>query len=369
MKVSVLAENLKKGLSIALRGVSSRVALPVLSNVLLKAGKDGLVLSATDLELSFKVKVRAKVEEEGEIAVPAKLFADLVATFPPGVVELSLAKQTLKLSGEKVNAEIVGSSGEEFPALPKASGKGLTLPIEEMKTKIEMVGIAAAKDDARPILSGVLWKLAGNCVTLAATDGYRLGVDEIKKDIKEAFETDEKLVLPVRALLELTRVLESSMEEVMVEFDKEKQQVIFSAGDVEMSSRLIAGEFPPYEKVIPANKAITVIFEKEGLIEAVKRASLFARDAANVVKLLVSDGSVTVTAQSDQMGGSQSVLDAEVDGEEVKIAFNARYLLEYLMTVKEEKVMMETEGELKPAVFKLPEAGFLHVIMPVRTQN
>ena len=159
------------------------------------------------------------------------------------------------------------------------------------------------------------------------------------------------------------------MENVTVEFDKEKQQVIFSADEIEMSSRLIAGEFPPYEKVIPASKSISVVFDKEGLIEAVKRASLFARDSANVVKLLIEGSNVTVTAQSDQMGGSQSVIDAEVTGEDVKIAFNARYLLEYLASVKEDKVMMETEGELKPAVFKLPEAGFLHVIMPVRTQG
>ncbi len=369
MKVNVLAENLNKGLSIAMRGISSRVQLPILSTVLLKAGKGGLTLSATDLELSFVVKVRAKVEEDGEIALPAKLFSDLIATLPAGVVDLSSEKQTLKIKSDKVKAEVVGQGAEEFPSLPTAKGKGLEISIEELQEKVERVGIAAAKDDARPILSGVLWVLSENKVTLVATDGYRLGVDVIEKGISGAVETGEKFVLPVRALMELSRVLEPSMKSVTVEFDKEKQQVVFSADDLEMSSRLIAGEFPPYNKVIPTEKKITVTLEKEALVEAVKRASLFARDSANVVKLLVNEEGITITAQSDQVGGSQSMMEAEVEGEEVKIAFNARYLLDYLGVVKGEKITLETEGELKPAVFRIPKSEFLHVIMPVRTQN
>lgn len=369
MKVSILAENLKKGLSIAMRGVSSRVQLPILSSILLRAGKEGLVLSATDLELSFQVKVRAKVVVEGELAVPAKLLSDLVATLPVGVVELSVEKQALKISSDKVKAKVVGQGSEEFPILPVGKGKGLEISVEELIEKAERVGIAAAKDDARPILAGVLWMMSKKKLTLVATDGYRLGVDVIEKGVSGVIEEGEKFVLPVRALMELTRVLEPSMKTVMVEFDKDKQQVVFDAEDLQMSSRLIAGEFPPYNKVIPIEKKITVILDKEGLIEAVKRASLFARDSANVVKLLVNESGVEVTAQSDQVGGSQSNLEAEVEGEEVKIAFNARYLLEYLGAVKGEKVTMETEGELKPAVFRIAGSEFLHVIMPVRTQN
>lgn len=369
MKVGILAENLKKGLSIAMRGISSRVQLPILSTILLKAGKEGLVLSATDLELSFQVKVRAKVTEEGELAVPAKLFSDLVATLPAGVVDLSSEKQTLKITGEKVSAEVVGQGSEEFPSLPAARGKGMSLSIEELVEKVGRVGIAAAKDDARPILAGVLWVMSEKKITLVATDGYRLGIDVMEKGVSGVTQEGEKFVLPVRALMELTRVLEPSMKTIMVEFDKDKQQVVFSADDVKMSSRLIAGEFPPYAKVIPTEKKITATLDKESLIEAVKRASLFARDSANVVKLLINEGGVTVTAQSDQVGGSQSSLGAEVEGEEVRIAFNARYLLDYLGVVKGEKVTMETEGELKPAVFRISESEFLHVIMPVRTQN
>jgi len=366
MKASVLTENLKKGLSVAIRGVSSRAQLPILSTVLVSAKKNGLTLSTTDLELSFKVKVRAKVTEDGEIALPGKLFADLVATLPSGTVELVSEKEALKITGEGVNIEIIGQSASEFPSLPKASGKGLSLPISEFSQKVERVGVSAARDESRPVLSGLLWRLLNNQLTLVATDGYRLGIDLLKKVAAEAVEDGQKFILPVRAVLELARVLEPGTESLKVEFDPEKQQVVFDAGDAEMSSRLIAGEYPPYESVIPSEKQVTAIVDREGLIEAVRRASLFAADSANVVKLEVGEDGVMVTARSDQMGKSQTNLPAEVEGEGVTIAFNAKYLLDYLASIEDEKVTLETEGALKPVVFRQAATDFVQVIMPVR---
>lgn len=366
MKVSILTENLKRGVSIAIRGISTRTQLPILSTILILAGKDGLTLSTTDLELSFRVKVRAKVSEEGEIAVPGKLFSDLIATLPPGTIEMQAEKEALVLSGDSVKVEIMGQSASEFPSLPTASGKGLTIDIGEFSEKVERVGVAAARDESRPVLSGLLWALGGGALTLVATDGYRLGIDLLKKIAAGAMEDGQKFILPVKAVLELARVLETGMEALIVEFDQEKQQVIFGAGDVEMSSRLIAGEYPPYRSVIPTDKKMTVTLERESLIEAVRRASLFAADNANVVKFLIAEDGVTVTARSDQMGKSQTMLTAEVDGEGVTIAFNAKYLLDYLGSIDDERITMETEGMLKPVVFRQPASDFVHVIMPVR---
>lgn len=375
MKVNILAENLKKGLSIAMRGVSSKAQLPILSNILIKAEKTAVILSATDLELSFKVTVRGKVSEEGEIAIPAKLLMDLTSTLPAGTIEMTLAKQTLTIVGfnssgkEVTKTEILGQGAEEFPALPTAKGKGVIIDVEELSEKIDRVGIAAARDDTRPILTGVLWLLEEKQLTLAATDGYRLGVDILRKVSSEGLQPLEKFVLPVRALMELSKVLEPGMDKVSVEFDKEKQQVIFLADDVEMSSRLIAGEFPPYQQVLPTTKKITVTLLHDDLSEAVKRASLFARDSANVVKLEIGDNEVAVIAQSDQMGSSRSTMEAEVEGEGLTVALNAKYLLDCLAVLKTEKIVMETDGALKPMVFRLPETDFVHVIMPVRTQG
>ena len=368
MKISVLSENLKKGIGIAIRGISSRVQLPVLATILISAGKDGLTLSTTDLELSFKVKVRAKVTEDGQMAIPGKLLADLVATLPAGTVELSTEKDALIVSGDQVKVEIMGQSASEFPSLPIATGKGITLDVAEFDKKIERIGIAAARDDSRPVLSGLLWLVSGKGLTLVATDGYRLGIDKLKKVTAETMEDGQKFILPVKAVLELSRVLEPAMKEIMVEFDREKQQVIFIAGQIEMSSRLIAGEFPPYSSVIPTEKKVSAIFNREMLIEAVRRASLFAAASANVVKLEVSEEGLVVTARSDQVGKSQSTLPVELTGESVTIAFNAKYLLDYLGVVEDEMVTMETEGALRPVVFRLVDDDFVHVIMPVRLQ-
>lgn len=368
MKVKVLTENLKKGVGVVIRGISSRAQLPILATILISAEKDGLTLEATDLELSFRVKVRAKVTEKGKVAVPGKLLADLVTTLPAGTMEVATEKETLLMSDEKVRVEIMTQAADEFPSLPTALGKGMALDVDEFREKIERVGIAATRDDSRPVLSGLLWIMAGKDLTLVATDGYRLGIDRLKKIKAETVEDGQKFILPVKAVIELARVLEPGMSEVLVEFDKEKQQVIFGAGEVEMSSRLIAGEFPPYSSVIPTEKKVTVVLERELLAEAVRRASLFAADNANVVKLEISEDGVIVTARSDQMGRSQSSLVAEVSGEGVTIAFNAKYLLDYLGAVEADKIILETEGALRPVVFRIEGSDFVHVIMPVRIQ-
>lgn len=368
MKVSILTENLKKGVGIAIRGISSRVQLPVLSTILISAGKDGLTLSTTDLELSFKVKVRAKVTEEGEIAIPGKLISDIISTLPLGTLEIETDKEMLIISGQGVKIEIMGQVSSEFPSLPIPVGKGMVLDVSEFKEKIERVGVAAARDDSRPVLSGLLWIWAEKGLTLVATDGYRLGIDRLTSVTAETVEDGQKFILPVKAMLELARVLEGGLEKLTVEFDQTKQQVIFVTPGVEMSSRLIAGEFPPYKSVIPTEKKITVVLDREPLIEAVRRASLFAVNSANVVKLEIGEEEIMVTARSDQMGKSQSSVAAEVEGEGVTIALNAKYLLDYLASIETESVTLETEGSLRPVVFRLPKSDFVHVIMPVRIQ-
>lgn len=369
MKTSLLTENLKRGLGIVMRAVSSKATLPVLSMVLLRAEKDGLTLESTDLEISLKVKVRAKIEEKGEMIVPAKIFSELVATLPAGSVELVVEKESLTVTGSKVRANIMGQSAAEFPVLPSASGKGIKLDLSEYKEKMDRVAVAAARDDSRPVLSGVLWQFGDKEITLVATDGYRLGVDSLKKvgDIQE--QKNNKFVLPVRAVLEMSRIFDQTEKEIEVEFDDQKQQVIFSSAEVELSSRLIAGDFPPYQKVIPNDKKTTITVDREELIEGVRRAALFARDSANVVKLNIVDGTLKILADNDQTGNTETEIEVLMEGDNVKAAFNAKYLLDYLGVINQEKVVLETEGELKPAVFKLEGEDFIHIVMPFRVQN
>ncbi|MBI3954681.1 DNA polymerase III subunit beta [Candidatus Collierbacteria bacterium] len=372
MKISVLSENLKKGMGVAIKAVANRPQLPILSNVLLRANKDGLLILATDLEISLIVKVGAKVEEEGDMAVPAKLFFDLINSLPSGAVLIKREKQALNISGNRVKVEVVGQAAEEFPSLPRFKGKGLMVDSQRFKKVIEAVGVSVAKDDTRPILTGILWQMVPGEITLVATDGYRLGMDRLKGVEKDESFQSEKVILPARALMELSRVVgeEASSSKIEVDLDEEKQQVMFRVGDVEMSSRLIAGDFPPFEQIIPIEHKLRVMVSREMLLEAVKRASLFARDNSNIVKLEIGEDMVLVKAESSQAGRNESEVEAKTEGEGMVVAFNARYLLDFLSASEEKQTIMEFEGELKPGVF-LPEGvDFKQIIMPIRqTEN
>ncbi len=370
MKITVLAENLKKGLSIVLRGVTNKGSLPILSGVLMKVNSEGLELLSTDLEISFRVKIGVKVKEEGDLVVPAKLLFDLVSSLPVGPVDLEVERQILRISGGGVKTEVVGQSVEEFPSLPKSKGKFLKINVEEFRSRIDRVAISAARDDTQPVLSGVLWAFSKDKIQLVATDRYRLGVDlmdGLKLDDKIA---KKKLILPARALQELSRVLaDGQIREMGVEFDEENQQVVFVAESVEMVSRLIAGDFPPFEQILPSSYKVRVDIERERLLEAVKRASLFAGDGANIIKLQISNNKLQIRGADSQKGISETDLDVETEGEEMEMAFNSRYLLDYLGVVNEDRVILESEGELKPGVFKTKDGSFVQVVMPIRLQE
>ncbi|KKS94169.1 MAG: polymerase III subunit beta protein [Candidatus Collierbacteria bacterium GW2011_GWB1_44_6] len=370
MKITVQSTDLKKYLGIVNRGIGSRPQLPILSGMLLRVTKDEVNLVSTDLEVSFWVRLPAKIEEEGEMVVPAKLFSELVASLPIGVVELSANKETLKIEAKGISSEIMGQSAEDFPSIPRAKKIQLTLKSGEFRQKMDRVCISAARDDTRPVLTGVLWELSEKRSVLAATDGYRLSVDKLEV-AKSGIEKDTRFILPARSLSEISKVLgETGEDSFGVEFDKENQQVIFTITDMEVSSRLIAGEFPPYQQIMPNTYSTKAVFNREELLEAVKRANLFARDNANIVKMIIEGEKLIIKAESSQLGSNSSELEAEVEGEGLTVAFNARYLLDYLAVNNVERVVWETEGELKPSVFKREDNdGWVQVIMPVRTQN
>lgn len=370
MKITVLSENLKRGLGIVLRGVTSKGTLPILSGVMMKVNGTGLELLTTDLEISFRVKIGVKVKEEGEIVVPAKLFFDLVSGLPVGPVDLTVEKQTLSISGGGVKTEIVGQGSEEFPSLPKSKGKVVKIDVLEFRKRVDRVAVSAAKDDTQPVLSGILWKFAKDKIHLAATDRYRLGVDVLSGLKLDEKMDGKKLILPARALQELSRVLsDGQIRELGVEFDEKNQQVVFVAESVEMVSRLIAGDFPPFEQILPSEHKVRVEIEREDLLEAVKRASLFAGDGANIIKINILDNQLQVKGADSQKGRSESSLSVKTDGEGVEMAFNSRYLLDYLGAIDDEKIYLESEGELKPGVFKIKDKGFVQVVMPIRLQE
>lgn len=370
MKIIVQSEELKRTLGIVSRGVSSRPQLPILSGVLLKADKDEVSLIATDLEVSFWLSISAKVEEEGEVVVPAKLFSELVSGFPSGSVTLTVEKHVVKIEVDGIVSEIVGQGAEDFPSVPRASKPQLILRSGDFRQKVDRVCVSAARDDTRPVLTGVLWEINEEKVSLVATDGYRLSVDKLTLS-KTELEKETRLILPARSLQEVSKMLgETGADDFSLEFSKENHQVIFKVGDIEVTSRLIAGEFPPYQQIMPNTYSSRAVFGKAEILEGVKRASLFARDNANIVKLQMEKDGVVVRAESSQVGTSVSKIAATIEGDELMVAFNARYLLDYLASCTSEKVIWETEGELKPSVFRNEdEDTWVQVVMPVRVQD
>ena len=370
MKIIVESGELKRTLGIVSRGVSSRPQLPILSGVMLKAKDNEVSLVSTDLEISFWISLSAKIEEEGEVVIPAKLFSELVSSFPSGNVSLSVEKHIVKIEVDGIVSEIVGQGAEDFPSIPRASKAQVVLRSGDFRQKVDRVCISAARDDTRPVLTGVLWVSNEEKVLLVATDGYRLSVDSLILS-KTELEKETRLILPARSLQEISKMLgETGADDFSLEFNKGNQQVIFKVGEIEVTSRLIAGEFPPYQQIMPNTYSSRAVFGKGEILEGVKRASLFARDNANIVKLQMEKDKVIVKAENSQIGTSVSNVLATTEGDELTVAFNARYLLDYLASCTSENVIWETEGELKPSVFRNEdEKTWVQVVMPIRVQD
>lgn len=372
MKVSCLQENLAKGLSIVSRAVAARSTLPVLGNILLASDNARLRLSATNLELGITCWIGAKIEEEGSTTVPAKTLVDLVNTLPQDKVEMSLVvrTQTLNLSCGRVQANIKGIDAQEFPLIPPANLDGaLQLNVEDFREMINHVIFAAATDEARPILTGVLAKIEGGQVTLAAADGFRLSLRTAHLSTPNAEPI--QAIIPARALAELGRVI-TAEEPVFMSLPPGRGQVIFHHDSVELVSQLIEGAFPDYNNVVPKGHTTRTVMSTAEFRKACKTSDIFAREAAHTARLKIKPGSeltpghVTISATAAETGDNVTELDATVDGGPVEIAFNVKYLVDVLNVIDTPNVALETATSSSPGVIRpVGRDDFLYVVMPM----
>lgn len=372
MKVSLLQENLNKSINIVNRTISSRTQLPILTNILLVAEPGKIRLTTTNLETGVSVWQSAKVEEKGKTTVPAKIFSELVATLPQETVNLELEQEKLKISCGSFRAVVNGISADEYPQIPslktKAAKSEIRLKKELIKEAVEQAAVAAGVDDSRPVFTGVKLEICPTGLRLAATDGYRLSVKVVNEFGPDAVK--KTLIVPARALLELARSLEfdPSDELILAPTDEEKQ-LIFSLPSLEIVSRLLEGEFPDFDKIIPKSSATKIELDTGELRQAVKAAAVFARDSANIVKFKINSKGLNISANAPQVGENEVGVEAKKTGEDAEIAFNSRYLLEMLGIVKSKTLSLECSGPLSPGLFKLPgDESWLHIIMPVRVQ-
>jgi DNA polymerase-3 subunit beta len=374
MRISCLQENLARGLNIVSRAVAPRTAtLPVLTHVLLATDNGRLKIAATNLELGVTCWIGAKVEDEGAITVPARTFNDLVALLPADRVdlELNIRTQTLRVQAGKTDNNIKGIDAQEFPIIPtfNATAAAFVEPAV-LKKLIAQVVFAAATDESRPTLTGVLAKFEGDTVTLAATDGFRLSVRSGK--LKEAVAEPRTILIPARALAEVSRVMGDQEEAVAISVTPSHGQVLFHMSNVDVVAQLIDQKFPDYEPIIPKKHDTRTVMNTADMLKACRQAGIFARDSLDTVRLTVKPGEelepgkVKVTARADATGDNESELEATVNGEGVEIGFNVKYLIEALAAIDTPQVALETTAPQRPGVIRaIGDEQFMHLIMPM----
>ncbi|MEA4910268.1 MAG: DNA polymerase III subunit beta [Chloroflexi bacterium] len=372
MKASVSQQQLAHGLSVVSRAVSPRSTLPVLSNVLVATDEGRLRLSATNLELGISSWIGAQIQEEGAITVPARTFSDLIGALPNDTVHLDLNSKTQTLNvrcGTSVT-DIKGIDAQEFPPMPVPDLRdGIDLNVADFKEMIQQVAFAASTDEARPVLQGVLLKVDNEMVTMAATDGFRVSIR--KATLSQSGVNPLNAIIPARALNELARVATDGEQSVTMIVPPGRGQVLFHLKDIELVSQLIDGNFPPYDAIVPRSCKTATILSTSGFLKACKQAEIIARDGNNVVRLNIQPGSdrpgqVEISAQSEETGSSEIGVDATVNGPNLVIAFNVRFLREVLDVIKSPSVALETNANNTPGVIRpVGDENFLHVIMPM----
>lgn len=374
MKVTVLQENLSRGLNTVSRAVSPRSTLPVLSNILIATDEGRLRLSATNLEMGITCWIGAKIEEEGSTTVPKNTLIDLVNNLPDPQISLSLDSrtQTLNLRSGSSTNDIKGIDAQEFPPLPVPDlANAIQLNISDFKEMIQQVAFAASTDEARPVLMGVLLNVENDTVTMAAADGFRLSVR--KATLSSPVAQPINAIIPARALQELSRITPDGDQYIQMVIPKGRGQVVFHVKDAELTSQLIDGAFPDYQQIIPRSYKSRTLLPTTALLKACKQAETFAREGTNVVKLNIKTSGndlkpseVEISAHSEETGSNETIVEATVDGIPLLIAFNVKFLREVLEVIKSPNVAIETSAANAPGVVRpVGDDNFTHVIMPM----
>ena len=376
MKLSCLQENLSRGLSVVQRAVATRTTLPITQNVLISTDNSRLKLAATNLEIAISTWIGAQIEEEGSITIPARLLTEFVNSLPPERIDISLVPQPLglELSCARFEAHINGQDAADFPPIPTVEeGVIGKISAEVLKDAITHVAFAAATEDSRPVLTGVKVDLSGDDFTFAAADGFRLAV--YKGKLAEPVSEDVSFLVPARALQEVNRLIGSQSEPIEFTVTPSKSQALFRLDNVEVLSQLVQGTFPNYDQLIPEKYDTRAVVDQEAFLRATRTASIFARDGSGIVRVNVmagengSTGMLKISSRAEELGDNQGEIDAAVEGQESKIAFNSKYLSDVLDVLGKGEVAIEMTTPSSPGVIRpLSKEGYVHVVMPMFVQ-
>ena len=374
MKLSCLQENLNKGLGIIGRAVASRTTLPITQNVLITTDESQLKLAATNLEIAISCWIGAKIESEGSITIPARVLTEFVGSLPSDIISLNLKHHTLEIKCGRYEARINGLDAADFPPIPQV-GDGFSTKVkaEDLKQAISLVAFAAATEESRPVLTGVQTEFEGSKLTMAAADGFRLAVH--RTTLAEPVKEKVAMIIPAKAYHELNRLMGSEDQEIEITLNSQKSQVLFKLKGIEMVSQLIQGAFPNYSQLIPQTYGTKARIDVAEFLRAIKMAAIFARDGSGIARVIVTPGAtveagkITISARADEIGDNVGEIDALVDGEAAKIAFNARYLADVLSVIKQAQVSLEVTTPSNPGVIRpVGTDNYDHVVMPMFVQ-
>ncbi len=366
MRLTCAQAHLLKAVQTVGRAISPRASMPILGNILLETTPKGVKLAATDLELGIESYLSATVSEGGAITLPARILGDIVANLPEAPIDITLVEGESKvaISCETVRFEVLGLPAVDFPLLPSDDSKAsVSLDAGLLRAMIRQTSFAVSTDETRPFLTGVYMVLENSEGQLVATDGGRLAL----KKAKLAHEIKGKIaaIVPSKTMAELVRMLGSVEEEVAIV--SQENQLIFILPGVRFISRLIAGQFPNYEQVIPQDYKQRIKVGTERLLRGVRRASITARDSANVVRLSAAQGTLTISSNTPDVGKTQEDIPVQAEGETIPVAFNARFLLDVLSNMDAAEVFFDLTGPLSPGALRpVDHSDYVYVLAPVR---
>jgi DNA polymerase III subunit beta len=376
MQVTCLRENLSRGLANVSRAVAARATLPVTQNVLLEGDNGQLKITATNTEISISTWIGAQIEGEGTVTVPARMLTDFVNSLPGQTVNIEFKNEPVGVvvTCDKFNGTINGISSEEFPPIPTVDGgSSVTIPADTFRGALERVVFAAATDDSRPVLTGVKVELEDDSFTLAAADGFRLAVEKGK--LGASIENEVGVIVPAKTLAEVERLLGDGSSSVELSIDNNGRSAKFRLDTSEIVTALVQGTFPDYDKLIPTSYGTKATVDLASMVQATRAASIFARDGSGIIRVVVSPGegegagAVKVISRAEEVGSNENELDAKVEGEETKVAFNSKFLMDVLNVMNGDDVDLETTTPSSPGVFRSDKhEGYTHVVMPMFVQ-
>ena len=362
MKVTFLPENLIQYTGLLIKILPTRPQVPILSNLLLKAEKGGFYITATDLEMGVCIKIPAKIEEEGSITIPGKEFLETINSLPKDRVDIFFEKEMVTVNCRENKMKFSTIPAEEFPTLFKEKGEEVaTFTKDEFMDVFSYLLFSVSQEESRPQLTGIYIDSGEKGVNFVSTDGYRMSVKEVtgkKTKIKGGLIVTAGLISEISAL--------KSDDTITMNLNKSENQIVVVSGGATFVGRMIEGNFPDYKKVIADKSATTVIFDREELLQCVKLASVFAKDSSNIASLEVEDKTMKISTRSQGVGEGEGAIECQKKGENNKIAFNIRYLMDLLKTVNEKSIELRLNSGTEPALFEVKERNFLHVIMPIQ---